>query len=47
LHADSNFGSRFASAGAGAFILIGYSVALFRKIRFRLYGKPLCGDNGQ
>ena len=45
LNAVSNFGARFASAGAGAFILIGYLVALYRKIRFRLYGKPLCGEN--
>jgi len=47
LNAVSNLGARFASAGAGAFILIGYIVALYRKIRFRLYGKPLCGDNEQ
>jgi len=45
LSAVSSFGARFVSAGAGAFILIGYIVALYRKIRFRLYGKPLCGDN--
>ena len=45
LNEVSDFGARFASAGAGAFILIGYIVALYRKIRFRLYGKPLCGDN--
>jgi len=45
LNAVTNVGARFASAGAGAFILIGYLVALYRKIRFRLYGKPLCGEN--
>jgi hypothetical protein len=36
---------RSVAATAGGFILLGYLLAVYRKISFRLYGTPLCGED--